>query len=353
MQFNSKSIIMKKLLLFISMLTISFGLFAQTVVSGNQSGVWESSGNPYIVVGDVNVVDSLIIEAGVLVQFQAGGWMIQVAGGARFLANGTIEDPITFEPYQGNEPGLWDKIYIVGSGNDDTLKYCNIRNAENGIYIHHSNSVIIGCEIYSNITGIYIYATTSSFADIFNSTINQNINGIWARGQYSNDYPDAKITNSIISDNVDFGIRNTNYGKIDAEDIIYNCFWGNLNNFDDISIPPGFGSNEYQINFNGDSCDVNYNIYYDPCFVDTTNNNFNLQPISKCIDAGTNLILGQFTYDPDGTMPDMGANYYNQGGVGLNEFEVSSVNIYPNPLSQKATINFTIICISNSKINII
>ncbi|MBC8490244.1 MAG: hypothetical protein H8D45_29870 [Bacteroidetes bacterium] len=122
---------MKKLLLIISILTISFGLSAQTVVSGNITGIWEPGGNPYIVVGDINIVDSLIIEAGVLVQFQAGGWMIQVGGGARFLANGTIEDPIVFEPYQGNEPGLWDKIFINESGDDDTLKYCRIRNAVN------------------------------------------------------------------------------------------------------------------------------------------------------------------------------------------------------------------------------
>ena len=312
---------MKKLLLTISILTISFGLSAQTVVSGNITGVWESGGNPYIVVGDIYIVDSLIIEAGVLVQFQAGGWMIEAGQGARLLANGTDEDPIIFEPYQGDEPESWDKIHIYRSGNDDTLKYCRIRNAVYGIRVRNSNTVIIGCEIYSNSIGIYIIdeGNGSSNANINNCSIYKNLTGINANGSggWYNDDAYATITNSIVSFNIGNGISNSSGGQIGAEDIIYNCFWENGNNLGGISLPSGFGSNgEYQ-NFNGDSCDINFNIYNDPMFVDTANANFSLQPISKCIDAGTNLVLEQFYYDPDGTMPDMGANYYPHSNAAI------------------------------------
>ncbi|MBC8490245.1 MAG: T9SS type A sorting domain-containing protein [Bacteroidetes bacterium] len=264
------------------------------------------------------IVDSLIIEAGVLVQFQAGGWMIQVGGGARFLANGTIEDPIVFEPYQGNEPGLWDKIFINESGDDDTLKYCRIRNAVNGINVKNSNTVVYGCEIFGSLTGIRIYSSSYSFANIINCTLFNNSYGIDADGYWSWNNADATITNSIVAYNGTHGIKNSSGGIIGANDIIYNCFWDNgLDNFSGITIPSGFGSNGNFQNYNGDSCDVNFNIYYDPYFVDTTNANFNLIPNSKCIDAGTNLILGEFTYDPDGTMPDMGANYYPHSNAAI------------------------------------
>jgi len=313
---------MKKVLFIISILTISFGLSAQTVVSGNITGIWEPDGNPYIVVGDINIVDSLIIEAGVLVQFQAGGWMIQSGGGARFLANGTDEEPIVFEPYQGNEPESWDYINIHGSGNDDTLKYCRIRNAVYGIRVRNSNTVIIGCEIYSNTIGIYILdeGNGGANANINNCSIHNNLTGINANGSggWYNDDAFATITNSIISFNIGYGISNSSGGQIGAEDIIYNCLWGNATpNFGGISIPSGFGINGAYQNFNGDSCDINFNIYNNPFFIDTNNANFNLQPISKCIDAGTNLIFGQFTYDPDGTMPDMGANYYPHSNAAI------------------------------------
>jgi hypothetical protein len=302
---------MKKLVLLIGILTFSFGLSAQTIVSGNITGVWQPDGNPYIVVGNINIVNLLLIEPGVVVKFQAGGWMIQCSTGSKLIANGDIDNPIFFEPYQGNEPGLWNTIYFNGSGNDDTLKYCKIRGATKGIVILSSNTVIIGCEIFDNVEGIYIEIVgyETAFANILNCSLFNNSIGVRLAGWYMA-ASHANITNTIIAFNSTNGVANSYGGGIVAQDIIYSCFWGNGANFAGFTIPGGFGSNGNYQNYNGDSCDVNFNIYNDPMFVDTVNNNFNLQPSSKCIDAGTNLILGQFTNDPDGTMPDMGANYY-------------------------------------------
>jgi parallel beta-helix repeat protein len=46
----------------------------------------------------------------------------------------------------------------------------------------------------------------------------------------------------------------------------------------------------------------------DPLFVDSISNNFSLQPSSPCIDAGD----PESEFDPDGTIADIGAYYYNQ-----------------------------------------
>jgi hypothetical protein len=151
---------------------------------------------------------------------------------------------------------------------------------------------------------------------------------------------DAKISNCIIINCVNVGIVNSDNAALYAADIIYNCFWGNTDNFAGFSIPAGFGLNGPYQNFNNDSCDINFNIYNDPMFVDTTNNNFNLQPISKCIDAGTNLILGQFTYDPDGTLPDMGANYYPHSNAAIlaYSFPEQTGPAEIDPVNKKITI---------------
>jgi hypothetical protein len=62
------------------------------------------------------------------------------------------------------------------------------------------------------------------------------------------------------------------------------------------------------INNNGDSCDVYYNIFMDPLFVDTLNNDFHLTENSPCIDAGDPAS----PLDADSTITDMGAFYFNQ-----------------------------------------
>lgn len=62
-----------------------------------------------------------------------------------------------------------------------------------------------------------------------------------------------------------------------------------------------------QTNANGDSCDVYYNTYFDPLFVDYANEDYHLQAVSPCIDAGD----PNSPHDPDSSITDMGAFYYH------------------------------------------
>jgi predicted outer membrane repeat protein len=71
--------------------------------------------------------------------------------------------------------------------------------------------------------------------------------------------------------------------------------------------PSGFGTLD-RVNYNGDSCDVYGNIFMDPMFADTLNFDLHLTAGSPCIDAGDTL----FAYDPDSTITDMGAYYFDQ-----------------------------------------
>lgn len=390
-------------------------VFAQTIVSGNQSGTWTTSGSPYIVTGNVTVVDSLIIQPGVEVKFDAGGWQITVGNAARLLARGIKENPIVFEPFQQQNPGSWGKLYFHNTGNDDTLEYCIIRYATIGIQIQTNtttvldNCIIYGysqygvfiysccenyteqttgilsnctiynfadngqgvyvrsaspqvvtktataelykCTIYGNTgNGIYVVSawpnTITSRANVINCTISNNLqNGIRVQEDFG--VADATVINTIIAFNGEYGITNESGANVGTADILYNCFWDNASgNFYSIS-GPGFGQNGPYQNANGDSCDINFNIYNDPFFVDTSNANFHLQGSSKCIDAGSSIISGQFVLDPDSTLPDMGAYYFPQlvsieNGITELPGEYLLQQNYPNPFNPSTTIRFTL-----------
>ena len=106
-------------------------------------------------------------------------------------------------------------------------------------------------------------------------------------------------------------------------------------NFNLINNPPaGFGVLD-RVNYNGDSCDCYYNIFMDPMFVDTLNRNFHLLATSPCIDAGDTT----YPLDPDGTITDMGAYWFDQTGVveysvdkHINEYDFLGATIFSGPL---------------------
>jgi hypothetical protein len=82
------------------------------------------------------------------------------------------------------------------------------------------------------------------------------------------------------------------------------------------NVPPGLGVLT-QVNTNGDSCDVYYNIFLDPLFEDPGSGNYQItwsnwptpdSTKSPCIDAGD----PSSPHDPDNTVADMGVFYFNQ-----------------------------------------
>ncbi len=80
----------------------------------------------------------------------------------------------------------------------------------------------------------------------------------------------------------------------------------------------------------------------DPLFVDSEDGDFHLTVDSPCIDAGD----PDDPYDPDATITDLGAFYFNQQTsieniIALPE-EISILQNYPNPFNVATTISLTI-----------
>ena len=96
-------------------------IFAQTQVSGNQSGTWALNDSPYEVTGDITIPSgqTLSIEAGVQVIFQ-GYYRIYVDG--KIEANGDENNQIIFTP--ANQNTGWGGIRLDGTPDISIFHYC-------------------------------------------------------------------------------------------------------------------------------------------------------------------------------------------------------------------------------------
>jgi len=98
-------------------------------------------------------------------------------------------------------------------------------------------------------------------------------------------------------------------------------------------VPSGLGE-KVQTNYNGDSCDIFFNIFIDPLFEDFPGGNYYLSDSSPCIDAGDILV-----FDPDSTITDMGAFWFDQTGIveyptikHISESDFIGATIFRGPL---------------------
>jgi len=151
-------------------------------------------------------------------------------------------------------------------------------------------------------------------------------------------YSDVIVKNTIVEGNSGWGGMYFHYSpntSVTYSDFFNNSggsFWG--------SPPSGLGP-IVGVNANGDSCDLYYNIFLDPLFVDPASGDFHLQAGSPCIDAGDPT----YPLDPDGTIADIGAFYFDQGiPPVLPDIEVSAslLGFGPVPLGTQADLPLTI-----------
>ncbi len=143
---NSKRSTMNSLIkvilsIFIFVNVICFTVIAQTNVSGGiyLDTTWTLSNSPYVIIDTVVVFPNvtLTIEPGVVVKFE-NNKRIELRQ-ARLIAEGTINDSITFT---SNSPlptsGIWGEILLNGGNFQGWLNakfnYCNFKYAHYGIY---------------------------------------------------------------------------------------------------------------------------------------------------------------------------------------------------------------------------
>jgi len=210
----------------------------------------------------------------------------------------------------GNEDG---SVVTFANGEDSSavLSEFTITNGNSGegggIYISYSSPLITNCIITENhvsTTGGGIFATSSGYPAptiknclIYNNTA--NVEGGGVKFHYSS----GKIINCTIVNNDanDGGGLVVSVMPIEIiNSIIYN---NDVNQIFEIQVESDISYSNIQGGWTGTG-----NIDADPLFVDAVNGDYHLTSSSPCIDAGD----PNSEYDPDGTVADMGAYYYDQ-----------------------------------------
>ncbi len=208
-----------------------------------------------------------------------------------------------------------------------------------GVYASHEDLVFRECLITQNYGG-YASGVRAGTAAVFERcTIagNQGYSGAQVYFYQSSVTLNSCIVFAIGSDPVLF------FSESPSANVRYCNMWStgsdSLIGFDDSSeVPLALGLIALT-NPNGDSCDTYYNIFMDPQFADTANGDYHLTANSPCIDAGDPELLP----DPDGTVADIGAFYFNQ--LSADERPILppssfSLSAYPNPFNASTQIVF-------------
>ncbi|MGB7053900.1 MAG: right-handed parallel beta-helix repeat-containing protein [bacterium] len=215
-------------------------------------------------------------------------------------------------------------------------------NRGHGIYITNSSPLISHCVFSDNgfIGGIGggIYVGDNSNPTIDHCDFFRNYSGTQTGGGiHISSLGSMTLSNTIFQENAWYNVY---FASGSSSAISYNDFLllSGLANFGG-TVPSGLGVLT-QTNINGDSCDADFNIFLDPMFENPLSGNFNLQSQSPCIDAGDPL----YPLDPDSTITDMGAFYFDQ--VGIEEVSIArSASCYglscsPNPCNTVTRISF-------------
>ncbi len=217
----------------------------------------------------------------------------------------------------------------ISSSGTKIIKYCDIHNNGKGIDLWNDFGGTIHVEyniIRDNIyNGFDPYLGTTHLTN--NTIVGNGGDGYhdWAGGGA------VYIKNNIIAENGRYGI----FKHRDTPVFIsYNDVWNNA-------------QGDYYQGYSGDPTPFTPNpgtgeISADPLFEDPENNDFHLTAGSLCIDAGD----PNSPYDPDSTICDMGAFYFDQQTAIDDEPHIPSSFIlnqnYPNPFNASTTINYSL-----------
>jgi hypothetical protein len=143
------------------LLASTFLSCAQTILSGNISGTWTPSGNPYIISADATVPSgqTLTIQPGVVVWI-GQGHSITVNGGIQ--AVGTSSQHITFQALLNTQ--YWNTI-TVNNGFTNPFNYCDFANATNALAFVGTSSNLVNYCTFSNIINTAVDFNSQSTND--------------------------------------------------------------------------------------------------------------------------------------------------------------------------------------------
>ena len=168
----------------------------------------------------------------------------------------------------------------------------------------------------TNFGGCIFWETAVDSLIINKCTFTNNSAGIESAIIHINS-PVVYLVNSSFTSNS--GCRGIYSFSTDAAALTYCDFFDNSGGNFSGYFPASLGQ-LVTVNANGDSCDIYNNIFLDPLFYATAGDSaYYLTAESPCIDAGDPVS----PLDPDSTIADIGAFYYDQGGLVIEGLTIS------------------------------
>ncbi len=330
---------------------------AQTYVAGYLGNAnWDSTGNPYIVIGDVSI-GTLVINPGVIVLFDS---CAQIRIRELLTINGTANDSVYFLANNSNWRGIVLTEFVT-----NCINYTVFEGAtEYVIYFSTSNAIIKNSTFRYNqcsediiFTGHY-YSRTLLFekCDFYNNNclhvINaepENWNLCLRECRFSNNICNRTINCysrylevfrcqfSHNTCNTSIWMRNgwvassIFYNAVSESDTIFQVPYNALKRDICNSIFWGSDTSSFLLgNVHFKYCDLPViepgegNICADPLFINPAIGDFRLQNNSPCIDTGA---PGGFWFDLDSTRADMGIG--GGSGIYVNETQLSFYSLQP------------------------
>jgi hypothetical protein len=257
------------------------------------------------IIFDSSSIDNSSLEYCVISGCDTAG--ISIRGSSPTIAHSVIS---------GNSGAIGGGLQIENGANP-TIDHCLISGNDGamggGIFLYDADPILRNCTIAGNSSGSMFgggISCISSSPEIVNNIITGCPSGY---GIYS-DTPNNNLT------------------------ITYCDFYANVQaNFCNVDTNLGLITAS---NANGDPCDIYHNIFLNPQFEDAGYGNYHLQETSPCIDAGASTS----PLDPDNTIADIGAFYFNQTGVEDSEFIIHHssfiISAFPNPFNSSVVISF-------------
>ena len=273
--------------------TLTNCVIIENIVNVFGANKYSRGGGVYLSNSNYSNLENLTIQGNSVISVDYGH------GGGIYLGSNTTLENLTI---QGNNiiaaNGYGGGIYL--SGDNITLDSliiientitCDYSNGA-GLYLSNTSATVNTSQITGNYginstkgDGILISGGTLSLTNVTISDNYEDSNGV---GIY-NWGATVSINNSIIWDN-NIELQNNTSNLT----VLYCDIEGGQNGI--------INENGAYINWLGDNLDN------DPLFEDAANGNYNLRENSPCIDTGSPYT----PYDPDNTITDMGAYYYNQ-----------------------------------------
>ncbi|MBC8527261.1 MAG: carboxypeptidase regulatory-like domain-containing protein, partial [Candidatus Cloacimonetes bacterium] len=279
----------------------------------NYNGKNITVASKYLTTQDTSYISQTVIDGNnddTVVEFSNGEDMTAILTGFT-IRNGNANDGGGIYCYYNSDPSLVNVTISNNTANNGGGVYCRINSDPSFV------NVTISSNTANDGGGIYCYY--NSDPSLVNVTISSNTatNG---GGIYCNNDSDPSLVNVTISSNTAINAGGT-YCRYNSNPSLVNCILWN-DNPQEIYFYDNGNSNTITIaysdikggeagiitNNSGTVIWLDGNIDTDPLFVYPSDGDYHITSNSPCIDAGDPTS----PQDPDGTVSDMGAFYYDQ-----------------------------------------